>query len=60
MQEYVVTEEQVAAFGRYPRRGERERSTVEKYCRDVRRFAAWLGGLQARSWPWSASLGAKK
>src|SRR5699024_3164549 len=38
-----ITEEQVSAFAHSLRREERSAGTIEKYCRDIRRFAAWLG-----------------
>ena len=39
-----ITEEWVTSFGQYLRQEERSAGTIEKYLRDVRSFAAWLGG----------------
>ena len=44
MDEYKLTAEQVAAYGRYLKREERAPATLEKYLRDVRAFACWLDG----------------
>lgn len=44
MEEHTLTAEQIAAYGRYLRAEERAPATVEKYLRDVERFAAWLDG----------------
>ena len=44
MEEHRLTVERIAAYGRYLRAEERAPATVEKYLRDVKRFAAWLGG----------------
>lgn len=38
-----LTTNQITAFGDYLRTEEREQSTVEKYLRNIRAFAAWLG-----------------
>ena len=38
-----ITEEWVTSFGQYLRQEERSAGTIEKYLRDVRAFAAWLG-----------------
>ena len=38
-----ITEEQVIAFSRSLHRSERSAGTIEKYCRDIRSFAGWLG-----------------
>ena len=40
---YRLSTSQVAAFGDYLRTEEREQSTIEKYLRNIRAFAAWLG-----------------
>ena len=40
---YKLTADQITAFGNYLRTEERERSTIEKYLRNIRAFAAWLG-----------------
>ena len=39
-----ITEEWVTSFGQYLRQEERSAGTIKKYLRDVRAFAAWLGG----------------
>ena len=39
-----ITEEWVTSFVQYLRQEERSAGTIEKYLRDVRAFAAWLGG----------------
>ena len=39
-----ITEEWVTSFGQSLRQEERSAGTIEKYLRDVRAFAAWLGG----------------
>lgn len=39
-----LTTDQIAAFEDYLRTEEREQSTIEKYLRNIRAFAAWLGG----------------
>ena len=44
MEERALTAERIAAYGRYLRAEERAPATVEKYLRDVERFAAWLDG----------------
>ena len=38
-----ISQEQLSGFERYLRLEEREPGTIEKYLRDVRSFAAWLG-----------------
>lgn len=38
-----ITRERMDSFGRYLSQEERSRGTVEKYLRDVRELAAWLG-----------------
>ena len=40
---YKLTTDQISAFGDYLRTEEREQSTIEKYLRNVRAFAVWLG-----------------
>ena len=42
MEEYRLTEREIAAFGRFLKEEERSAGTVEKYVRDARTFAAWL------------------
>lgn len=44
MNQYQVTEKQIVGYSRYLRAEERGAGTVEKYLRDVRAFARWLGG----------------
>ena len=44
MGERRLTAERIAAYGRYLRMEERAAGTLEKYLRDIRRFAAWLDG----------------
>lgn len=44
MSSYILAAEQISAFGQYLKQEEREAGTIEKYCRDVRKFAAWLHG----------------
>ena len=39
-----ITVEQIQSFAAGLRAGERSRGTIEKYTRDIRAFAAWLGG----------------
>lgn len=43
MEERRISMEQVARFSEMLQREERAAGTVEKYCRDVRDFAFWLG-----------------
>ena len=55
MNEHQLTAEAVAAFGRHLRREEKSRGTVEKYMRDIRALAVWMGGQtvtreQAAAW----------
>ena len=40
-----LSAERIAAYGQYLRTEERSSGTVEKYLRDVRAFAAWMGGV---------------
>ena len=44
MEERRLTKEELLAFAQHLRREERSPGTVEKYLRDSRKFAAWLGG----------------
>lgn len=44
MEEYELTPERIAAYGRCLKQEERTPATLEKYLRDVRAFAAWLDG----------------
>ena len=39
-----LTADQITAFGEYLRTEEREQTTIEKYLRNIRVFAVWLGG----------------
>lgn len=55
MEEYKVTAERISAFGSYLLAEERVAGTREKYLRDLRAFAAFLGGQsvtkeQAAGW----------
>lgn len=45
--ERQITASHIAAYEDFLRREERAFATIEKYLRDVRSFAAWLGGRQA-------------
>lgn len=42
MKNHVLTAKQIAAYKKYLRGEERAAATVEKYCRDILAFAAWL------------------
>mgnify|MGYP005811284231 CR=1 FL=1 len=42
MGQYTISAEAIERFGRYLHGEERELGTIEKYCRDVRNFVAWL------------------
>lgn len=44
MEDFKLTEERIAAYGRYLKQEERTPATLEKYLRDVRAFALWLDG----------------
>ena len=44
MENRIITARQLAAFRARLREEERSEATVEKYLREARRFAAWLGG----------------
>lgn len=44
MEDFKLTAERIAAYGRYLKREERTPATLEKYLRDVRAFALWLDG----------------
>ena len=44
MSDYLLTADQIAAYGLYLRREEHAPGTIEKYLRDIRTFAAWLDG----------------
>lgn len=43
MEAYKLTAERITSYGRYLRGEERASGTIEKYLRDVRAFAEWLG-----------------
>ena len=43
MNQRQITSGQIAAFAADLRQCERSRGTIEKYTRDIRAFAAWLG-----------------
>lgn len=44
MEDFKLTPERVAAYGRYLKQEERSPATLEKYLRDVLAFARWLDG----------------
>lgn len=44
MEQRILLSEQIEAYSRWLRSEERSSATVEKYLRDIRRFAAWQGG----------------
>lgn len=44
MEDFKLTAEQIAAYGRYLKQEERTPATLEKYLRDIRAFALWLDG----------------
>lgn len=44
MEDFKLTAERIAAYGRYLKQEERTPATLEKYLRDVRAFALWLDG----------------
>ena len=44
MEDYKLTPERIATYGRYLKQEERSPATLEKYLRDVRAFALWLDG----------------
>lgn len=46
MQERIITKETIKAFGAYLLREEKSAATTEKYLRDVRSFAEYLGGAE--------------
>jgi integrase/recombinase XerD len=47
MDAYLLNSENIAAWGRHLRQEERSPGTIEKYLRDARAFALWLGEDQA-------------
>ena len=59
MEEYRITSEKLAAYGRYLRAEERSPGTIEKYLRDAGAFAGWLAGrpvTKERAADWKAHL----
>lgn len=46
MGKHIIADRQISVFEKYLQSEEREPGTIEKYCRDVRAFAAWLGGRE--------------
>ena len=42
MEHHTISEQQIGMFGAYLREEEHCSGTIEKYCRDVRKFAVWL------------------
>ena len=42
MKHHTLTKKQIAAYTKFLRREERAAATVEKYCRDILTFTAWL------------------
>ncbi|HIY05814.1 MAG TPA: site-specific integrase [Candidatus Evtepia faecigallinarum] len=59
MKKRTITSRQAAAFGEFLREEERSAATVEKYLREMRLFAAFLGGdevSKAAVARWKASL----
>ena len=47
MERHSITDEEIRRFCQHLRGEEREPGTIEKYCRDVRAFTAWLQGREA-------------
>jgi len=43
----IITAENLSAYREYLKSEEKAAATIEKYVRDVRAFAAWLGGAEA-------------
>lgn len=59
MKDHVLTDRWIRSYARFLRKEERAPATVEKYIRDVRAFAAWLGGRPVTkdlSAQWKAAL----
>ncbi|MBQ7796295.1 MAG: tyrosine-type recombinase/integrase [Lachnospiraceae bacterium] len=44
MQNYIIKENMIGAYRQYLHEEERASGTIEKYVRDVKRFATWLDG----------------
>ena len=44
MEKRTLTPARITAYGRWLNQEERSAATIEKYLRDVRAFAHWLGG----------------
>lgn len=62
MEKRTITTEQIVSFGQFLREDERSKATVEKYLREVRMFAAFLGSgevTKAAVAQWKANLLAK-
>ena len=47
MTKNIITEENLSAYLEYLKSEEKAAATVDKYLRDVRAFAAWLGVAEA-------------
>lgn len=59
MEKRTITTEQIVSFGQFLREDERSKATVEKYLREVRMFAAFLGSgevTKAAVAQWKANL----
>lgn len=59
MTEHTLTPMQIQAFARHLQLEEKSAATIEKYLRDVRAFACWLGGREIskeRNAAWKAHL----
>ena len=59
MEKRTITTEQIVSFGQFLREDERSTATVEKYLREVRMFAAFLGSgevTKAAVAQWKANL----
>lgn len=46
MGKHIIADRQISVFEKYLQSEEREPGTIEKYLRDVRAFATWLGGRE--------------
>ena len=56
---YVLTEEKIKEFAKHLEGEERGKETIEKYVRNIRFFASWLGGqsvTKEKAAEWKASL----
>ena len=59
MEDRMITREALGKFTLMLRERERSPGTIEKYLRDIRAFAAWLGGAEVtreRAAAWRDSL----